>query len=138
MSTGPAHAGRNARLLQPTISRGWWLQRGSYFAFMMRELSCVFVAWFVVYLLLLVRSVGRGEASYQHFLERSAAPGIVLLNVISLVFVVYHTITFFNAAPQAMVVSVRGRRVPGIVIGVSHYAAWVVVSALVAWVVLGG
>jgi fumarate reductase subunit C len=133
-----ARTSHNPRLLQPTISRGWWLQRGSYFAFMMRELSCVFVAWFVVYLLLLVRSVSRGDAFYQHFLARSAAPGIVLLNFISLVFVVYHTVTFFNAAPQAMVVSVGGKRVPGSVIGASHYAAWAVASAVVAWILLGG
>ncbi len=137
MSTSPAQQGRNPRLLQPTISMGWWLQRGTYFAFMMRELSCVFVAWFVLYLILLVRSVSRGEASYQHFLERSAAADIVLLNVISLAFVVYHTVTFFNAAPQAMVALV-GTRVPGALIGASHYAAWVAVSAFVAWVLLGG
>ena len=137
MSGGSTHT-PNARALQQTVSRGWWLERGTYFMFMMRELSCVFVAWFVVFLVLLVRSVGRGEVSYQNFLERSAAPGIVLLNFISLVFVVYHAVTFFNAAPQAMAVSVGGRRVPGILIVAPQYAAWVVVSAVVAWVVLGG
>jgi fumarate reductase subunit C len=30
-----------------------------------RELSCVFVAWFVVFLLLLVRAVSQGEREYQ-------------------------------------------------------------------------
>ncbi len=137
MSAGGTHT-HNPRALQPTVSRGWWLERGSYFMFMMRELSCVFVAWFVVYLLLLVRAVGRGEAFYQQFLQRSAEPGIVLLNFISLLFVVYHTVTFFNLVPQVMVVSAGGKRVPGSLIGASHYAAWAVVSAVVAWVLLGG
>ena len=138
MSASQVRTGHNPRALQPTVSRGWWLERGSYFMFMMRELSCVFVAWFVVYLLLLVRAVTQGEGSYQQFLEWSAGPAIVLLNLVSLLFVVYHAVTFFNAAPQAMVVSAGGKRVPGSVIGVSHYAAWVVVSALVAWVLVGG
>jgi fumarate reductase subunit C len=137
MSASGTHT-HNPRALQQPVSRGWWLERRSYFLFMMRELSCVFVAWFVVYLLLLVRSVSRGETSYQRFMERSAAPGIVLLNVISLVFVLYHAVTFFNAAPQAIVVSAGGKRVPGSLIGASHYAAWAVVSAVVAWIVLGG
>ena len=118
------------------MSTYWWLGAWSYFAFMLRELSCVFVAWFVVYLLLLGSRAGR--RGYQHFLERSAAPGIVLLNVISLVFVVYHAVTFFNAAPQAIVVSAGGTRVPGSLIAASHYAGWAVVSAVVAWIVLGG
>jgi fumarate reductase subunit C len=133
-----ARTSHNPRLLRPTISRGWWLHRRTYFMFMMRELSCVFVAWFVVYLLLLVRAVTQGDASYQQFLAWSAGPAIVLLNVISLVFVVYHTVTFFNAAPQALVVSAGGRRVPGSVIGASHYAAWAAASAVVAWILLGG
>ena len=137
MSASPAHTG-NPRALQPAVSRGWWLERRSYFFFMMRELSCVFVAWFVAYLLLLVRAVSQGEAGYDEFLEWSSGPAIVLLNVVSLVFVVYHTVTFFNAAPQAIVVSAGGKRVPGSVIGASHYAAWAVVSAVVAWVLLGG
>ena len=126
------------RARQQPVSRGWWLERGSYFMFMMRELSCVFVAWFVVFLLLLVRSVSRGEPYYQHFLGRAAAPGIIVLNVVSLAFVVYHAATFFNAAPQAIVVSAGGRRVPGSLIGASHYAAWAVVSGVVAWILLGG
>ncbi len=128
----------NPRERQQPVSRGWWLERGSYFMFMMRELSCVFIAWFVVFLLLLVRSVSRGEAYYQHFLGRAAAPGIIVLNVVSLVFVVYHAVTFFNAAPQAIVVSAGGTRVPPAFIAVSHYAAWVVVSAVVAWLLVGG
>ena len=128
----------NPRARQQPVSRGWWLERGSYFMFMMRELSCVFIAWFVVFLLLLVRAVSRGEAFYEHFLQRAAAPGIIVLNVVSLVFVVYHAVTFFNAAPQAMVVSAGGKRVPPAFIGVSHYAAWVVISAMVAWLLVGG
>ena len=36
-------------------------ERGSYLAFILRELSSIFVAWFVVYLLLLVRAVEPGS-----------------------------------------------------------------------------
>jgi hypothetical protein len=43
-------------------SRLWWGRRRSYALFVMRELSSVFVAWFVVYLLLLV-GVIRGAST---------------------------------------------------------------------------
>ena len=60
---------------------------------------------------------------------------MVALNVVSLLFVVFHAVTWFNLAPQAMAVRLRGQRVPGIWIAASNYAAWVVVSALVAWLI---
>ena len=51
-------------------------------------------------------------------------------------FVAFHAVTWFNLAPQAMVVRLRGKRVPGVWIAAANYAAWAVVSALVAWLVL--
>ena len=49
------------------ISTWWWLRKRSYFIFVMRELSSVFVAWLVVYLLLFIRAVGRGPTAYDDF-----------------------------------------------------------------------
>ena len=82
-------------------------------------------------------AVSKGSFFYQAFLDWSARPGILLLNLVSLIFVVFHAVTWFNLAPQAMVVRFRGRRVPGAWIAVSNYAAWALVSALVAWLLLG-
>ena len=53
----------------------------------MRELSSIFIAWFVVYLLLLVYAVGQGEAAYQRFLDWASTPWVIALNVVALVFV---------------------------------------------------
>ena len=104
---------------------------------MLREASCVFVGWFVVYLLMLISAVGRGEASYGDFLAWSARPGIILLNLVSLGFILLHAVTFFTAAPQAIVVRAGGTAVPDSVVGGAHYAGLVVISALVAWILLG-
>lgn len=120
------------------MSTYWWLERRSYLAFILREVSSVFIAWLVVFLMLLVRAVGRGDASYQQFLDWSARPLLVVLNIVSLSFVVFHAITWFNLAPKAMVVYVRQRPVPGHLIAASNYLAWAVASGLVAWLVLGG
>jgi fumarate reductase subunit C len=124
------------RLYKPRISTWWWTRKRTYVVFVLRELSSVFVAWFVAYLLLLVWAVARGPAAYQSFLDWSAHPLVILLNVISLAFVVYHTITFINLTPQAMVVKLRGRRIPGRLLLVSLYAVWIVLSVLLAGLVL--
>ena len=113
----------------------WWVRKRSYFMFVMRELSSIFIAWLVLYLVLFVRAVGRGEAAYADFLDWAASPVLVVINVVAFAFVVLHTITWFSLTPQAMVVAVRGRRVPGAVIIGAQYAGLGVVSAFVYWLV---
>jgi fumarate reductase subunit C len=138
MSERAAHTEYHPRWLRPRMSTYWWLGRRGYVNFILRELSSVFVAWFVVYLLLLVRAVSQGDAPYQQFLRWSGNPLVLLLNLVTLLFVVFHAITWFNLAPQAMVVHLGARRVPGPWIAASNYAAWALASALVAWLLLGG
>lgn len=137
MREEPAYTEFHPRWLRHPTSTYWWLQRWSYFVFVLRELTSVFVAWSTVYLLLLVRAMTRGDAAYQAFLDWSRGPVVLLLNVVALGFVLFHAITWFNLAPQAMVVKMGRTTVPGFLIAASNYAAWVVVSALVAWLVLG-
>jgi fumarate reductase subunit C len=120
------------------MSTYWWLKRWSYLSFILRELSSLFVAWFVVYLLLLIRAVREGEGSYQRFLDWSGNPVVLVINSVSLLCVVFHAITWFSLAPQAMVVRVRGKRVRGIWIAAANYLAWAVLSALVVRLVKGG
>lgn len=114
----------------------WWLRKRTYFVFVMRELSSIFIAWLVLYLLLFVRAVGNGEAAYEEFLDDAASPWLVTINVIAFAFIVLHTVTWFSLTPQAMVVRLRGRRVPGVAIIAAQYAGLAVVSAFVAWLVL--
>jgi fumarate reductase subunit C len=118
------------------ISTYWWLQRRSYVAFVAREISSVFIAWAVVLLLMLVRAVGQGEDSYRQFLAWAATPPVLLLNGVSLAFVLFHAVTWFNLAPAALVVHVRGRRVPGRLIAASNYAAFVAACAAIAWLLV--
>jgi fumarate reductase subunit C len=124
------------RAYRQPVSRYWWAKRRSYLLFMLREISCVFVAWFVVYLLLLVHAIGAGRDSYARLLDFSASPLVVAMNVVTLIFVLLHAVTWFALAPRAIVVHIRGRRVPPGAVLAGHYAAWLVISAIVAWLVL--
>jgi len=121
---------------QRPLALFWWLERRSYLLFVLRELSSVFVAWFVVYLLLLVKAVSDGAASYQEFLDWSGQWWMVAINVIAMLFILLHAITWFGLAPRAMVIKVRGRRLPPTQVVAAHYLAWLLLSAIVAWLVL--
>lgn len=121
---------------RPEISRLWWLHRRSYVFFVLRELSSIFVAWSVVFLLLLVRALAQGGGEYAAFLDWAANPGVVVLNVVTLAFLLLHSVTWFNLTPAATVVKLRGQRVPPVAIAGGAYAAWVVVTALVVVLVV--
>ncbi len=123
---------------RPKVSPYWWLHRSTYVAFILREVSAIFVAWFIVYLLMLLHAVSQGAESYQQFLNWSGGVGILILNIVTLIFVLIHTVTWFNLAPQAMAVRLRGKRVPDVLISGSNYAAWALVSAFLVWILIGG
>jgi fumarate reductase subunit C len=134
----PVHTAYHPRWYRPRVSTYWWLWRWAYLKFILRELSSVFVAYFVVLMLLLLRALSHGPEAYVAFQEWLKTPHIIALNGVSLVFVLFHAVTWFNLAPRAMVVRLRGERVPDLLIAGSNYVAWLVVSVAVAWLILRG
>ena len=125
----------DVRTYRRPVSTWWWLRKRSYFVFVMRELSSIFIAWFVVFLLLMVAAVGRGETAYQDFLDFAANPVVVVLNVVTLAFVVLHAVTWFSLTPKAMDVRAGGRPVPAAAVVASQYVGLAVVSVFVVWLV---
>lgn len=121
----------------PPISTWWWLKKRSYFVFAMREISSIFMAWFAVFLLMLLYATGSGEDSYQTFLDWASNPWVVVINMVALLFVVLHTVTWFNLTPHATAVRVRGQRLPDWLIIASQYVGLATVSAFVFWLVTG-
>ena len=117
------------------ISTWWWLRKRTYFVFVMRELSSIFIAWFVVFLLVLVSAVAKGASAYDDFLDWAASPWVVALNLVGLAFIVLHTVTWFALTPRAMVARVRGRLVKPVEILVGQYVGLAAVSAFVVWLV---
>jgi len=124
------------RWYRKRVSTYWWLQRWEYLRFVLREISSVFVAWFVVLTLLQIYAVSREPEAYDEFQSFLKNPFVLALNVISFLFVVFHSITWFNLSARAMAIRVGGKRVPGILISGPNFAAWLVISAVIAWLLL--
>jgi fumarate reductase subunit C len=120
------------------VSTWWWLGRWSYLKFILRELSSVFVAWFVIFTLLQISALKRGPAEYAEFQQWLRSPILVALNALSLSFVIFHAVTWFNLAPKAMAIRVHGSRVPNLLIAAPNYVAWLAASAAIAWILLRG
>ena len=123
---------------RPRVSTYWWLSQWSYTKFILRELSSVFVAYFIVITLWQVRALTLGASSYAELQAWLGNPLVILLNIVGLGFLLLHSVTWFNLTPRAIVVRLGGKRVPDILIIAPNYVAWLVVSGVLAWVIVGG
>lgn len=119
------------------VSVWWWLQNRSYTTFVLRELTSVSVAFFAVLSLWQLRTLVQGPEAYAHFLARLRTPLFLVLNSMAFLFVLFHTVTWFNLAPKAIVVRLQGRRVPDWVVAGLNYLACVLLSGAVVWILQG-
>ena len=119
------------------VPNTWWLKRRPYTLFMIRELTGVFVAGYCIFLMILVYKLTQGTNAYENFMTALKSPISVALHLITLAFVLYHTITWFNLTPKILVLYRGEDRIPQGLVAGTFYVGWVVVSAIVAWLVLG-
>ena len=129
---------RRPGLYYPTLRATWWLRQPSYFKFMMRELSAVFVAIFLVVLLVQVRRIGQGPEAYAAVLQTLRSPGWILFHVVALGFAIFHSVTWFNLTGVVQVVRVGERQVPPWLVAGASFAAWGVVSLVLLWFFVRG
>lgn len=115
----------------PEMARFWWLHRRGYRRYMLRELTCVWVgAWIGVMIVGLIR-LAQGPAAWDAFRQAlGSGPGLVF-QALALLFVVYHTVTWFALAPSTMPLRLGERRVPPRLIEAAHYAVWGIVTMLI-------
>lgn len=138
MSTEPRYTLYHPRWYRRRVSVWWWLQNRSYAEFVLRELTSVFVALFAVVYLWQLRALAQGPEAYGQFLARLKTPLFLAFDAVAFLFVLFHAITWLNLTPKAMVMRLRGKRVPDWVILSSNYAAWLVLSGAVAFMLLRG
>jgi fumarate reductase subunit C len=109
----------------------WWLRNRYLMWFMIRELTSVFVAAYSVFLLVLVYRAGQGHDEFVQCAKSLVSPGSVILQLIALALVAYHSVTSFNAAPVLMTVWRGEEKLDPRFIVAANYALWAVVSVLI-------
>jgi fumarate reductase subunit C len=132
----PPYTLNHPRWYRKRVSTYWWLQRWEYLRFVLREISSVFVAIFVVQMLFQIYALSLGPEAYADFQSLLKNPVVITLDVVSFFFVVFHSITWFNLSARTMSIRVGGKKVPGFLISGPIFAAWLVISAVIAWLLL--
>ena len=118
------------------MSSTWWLNKRNYLLFMLRELTSVFIAAFLVFYLVQLAHLAQGPESYAAFLAQRASFGWMFFHLLALVAALYHSITWFNLTPKVMVMRRGEERVPPVFIAGSNYLAWLAISVVILWIVL--
>lgn len=136
MNAEPRHTPYHPRWYRRRVSVWWWLKNPAYALFVVRELTSVAVAYFALLTLWQIRALTAGPDAYGAFLERMRSPAFLALNALALAFLLFHSVTWFNLAPKAIVLRLGGQRVPDLLVAGANYAAWAILSAGVAFVLL--
>ncbi len=100
---------------------GWWTKKKNYVLYMVRELTAVFAALWVVLFLAMLPRLKTDPAVMRN-------PAWIIFSVIALLFVLYHAFTWFNLMGTVLYFRPGKAPIPGGVIVGTMMAVWLVVS----------
>ena len=126
-----AASSTSSRVYRPEMSSTWWLKSKRYFLFMLRELSSLFIALFVLVFLYELFLLSKGPEAHGVLQGSLRAPAAVAFYLVAFLFAVYHTVTWFQAASKIQVVRLGSRTMPGWMMVSGALGAWIVISAAV-------
>jgi len=125
-----------ADMYQKRMPIFWWVHKKAYVWFILRELTSISVAMYALIMIFQIRALLNGPDSYQALVDFFTTPFSIVLHAILLVAMVFHSFTWFNLAPTAMVLKLGKKRIPGAAIIAVNYGMWFILSITVAWFIL--
>lgn len=125
--SGNVSAGGRRPYLRPM--KGWWRRDPFFVRYMIREATALIVAAYAIVLLVGVLALSRGEVAWNAWLAVLRTPASVVLHVLMLIAMIYHTYSWFEIMPKTMpAMFVGGKRVSAAAIIYSGLVAAVIAS----------
>jgi fumarate reductase subunit C len=109
----------------------WFMTHSRYKSYMLHEVSSLFVALYMALLIAGLFCLGSGPEAWDGFLALVKNPLVVILSLIAFALFIVHTVSWFQAVPQAMRIQQGEHFVPGKLIVGGHYAVLGVFSLFV-------
>ena len=120
-----------SKLYHPEMSSTWWLKKSSYLLFMLRELSSVFIAIFLVVFLVQVYQLTRGPEAYVAFARKLSSTGWVIFHILALLFSLFHSITWFQSTAVVMPLRICARELSRQLMTALNIGALIAVSIVI-------
>ncbi len=118
------------------LPKTWWLRQPRYVRYMMREMSAFFIGAYILLLIVALSQLAQGKAAYEAFLAIATGPVEMLFAFVTLLFAIYHSVTWFQVTPKAMPLMLAGKRIPGALIIAAHWFGFAVFGAAL-WLLVG-
>ena len=128
------------------ISKAWWLRdRGHfnrrYFMFLIRELTSVFVALYVVLFIYELFLLTKGPEAHAAFRESLRSGPFIVFFLIALLFSLYHSWTWLGLTTKMQaagrgLVKIGTKTLPPIFVALGSYGAWLVATCVIAYLFL--
>lgn len=118
------------------IASGWWHALPFYRFYMLRESTAIPALWFSLELIFALFSLKHGEESWMGFISFLQHPIVLLLNVVALAAALLHSKTWFDLAPKASIIIVKGQKMPPEPLVKGLWAVMLVLSVTILFVVL--
>lgn len=90
--------------VQP-VKANWWTDRAFYIAYMLREGTSVVALWValeLIYFALLAVLIPQPLVAIVYVAAFIKSPIVIILNIIAIVSVLYHALTWYNLMPKAV------------------------------------
>jgi len=126
-----------SKLYHPRMTSTWWLKRPNYILFMLRELSSVFIAIFLVIFLVQLYQLTSGPQAYAAFARKLSSPGWVIFHIVALLFSLYHSYTWFYSSAIVLPLRIGEYEMPRKLVVVLNLAGLAVVSLVVLVLFIG-
>jgi fumarate reductase subunit C len=104
---------------------------------MLREMSCIFIGAYAVVVIVALWRLSQGQAAFEAYTAYAQNTAGFAFAVLAMLFALYHTFTWFQVTPKAMPLVLAGKRVPGPVIVLGHWAGFIAASAIF-WLLVAG
>jgi fumarate reductase subunit C len=115
----------------------WYLRSGPYLRFMIREATSVFIAAYLVFLVIWLYRLGQGPQQFDAMMQALRSPLSIVLHAIVLSAALYHSITWFNLTPKVMPIRMGEECLPAPLVAIGMgYLPWIVLSGILVWGVL--
>ena len=120
-----------SKLYHRKMPATWWLKKQSYFLFMLREISSVFIAIFLIVYLCQIYQLTQGPHAYMAFARKLSSPGWIFFHLVVLLFALYHSVTWFQSSSVVLQLRIGERLIPRPIVMALHVGAWAMISLAV-------
>ena len=120
-----------SKLYYPRMPATWWLRKPRYIHFIVREMTSVFIAAFLVVFLVQLYHLGNGADAFVAYLQQFRSPGWIVFHAVVLAFAVYHSVTWFYTTSIVIPLRLGSKEAPRAVFTALNIGAWLAVSVVI-------